>query len=252
MFCIMPDKETIMLDPGPTPLYLQLRSILEAKILSQEFKENERFPTEVELCEQFRVSRATVLRALEGLLRVGLIYSDRGRGTFVAQGARLINPVLKGSLQDLIIAGKGIKLKILSYKEIPVPQSLSDAFRPDESGKVFRLECVRSIPEGPQAYSLIYFPPDLGRTVSPDELTESTEIISFVEEKLRHKAYRASQIIDVGIADQLLSKQLDVALNTPLLMIQREYYTRKGFLMYVARNYFRTDRFRYQIELTKT
>jgi len=73
----------MMLDPGSTPLYVQLRSILEAKILSQEFKESERLPTDAELCEQFGVSRATVLRALEELLRVGLIYRDLGRGTFV-------------------------------------------------------------------------------------------------------------------------------------------------------------------------
>ncbi len=154
---MMNKKETIMLDPGPTPLYLQLRSILEAKILSQEFKENERFPTEAELCEQFRVSRATVLRALEGLLRVGLIYSDRGRGTFVAQGAGLMNPALKGSIHDLIMAGKGIRLKVLSYKEVPVPQSLSDTFRPGESGKVF-LPRVRPLrprrPSGLLAYLL--------------------------------------------------------------------------------------------------
>ena len=242
----------MILDPGPTPLYLQLRRILEDKILSQEFKESERLPTEAQLSGQFGVSRATVLRALEGLLRVGLIYSERGRGTFVARGARLMNPTLKGSIQDLITAGKGITLTVLSYKEIPVPQGLSETFQLREPGEVFQLECLRSVPEGPQAYSLIYFPPDLGRAVSPDELTETTEIISFVEEKLRHKAYRANQIIDVGIADQLLAKHLDVALHTPLLMIQREYYTRKGILMYVAKNYFRTDRFRYQIELTQT
>lgn len=75
----------MILDPGPTPLYLQLRRILEDKILSQEFKESERLPTEAQLSGQFGVSRATVLRALEGLLRVGLIYSERGRGTFVAR-----------------------------------------------------------------------------------------------------------------------------------------------------------------------
>jgi len=90
----------------------------------------------------------------------------------------------------------------------------------------------------------------LGRAVSPDELTETTELISFVEEKLRHKAYRANQIIDVGVADRSLAKHLDITPNTPLLVIQRDYYTRKGFLMYVAKNYFRSDRFRYEIELT--
>ncbi len=245
-------RKVMMLDPGSTPLYVQLRSILEAKILSQEFKESERLPTDAELCEQFGVSRATVLRALEELLRVGLIYRDRGRGTFVTQGARLMNPALKGSIQDLILAGKGIRLKVLSYKKIPVPEDLSDTLQVGKSEKVFRLECVRLIPEGPQAYSLVYFPPDLGRAVSPDELTETTELISFVEEKLRHKAYRANQIIDVGVADRSLAKHLDITPNTPLLVIQRDYYTRKGFLMYVAKNYFRSDRFRYEIELTRT
>jgi len=87
----------MILDPGPTLLYLQLRRILADKILSQEFKENDRLSTEAQLSEHFGVSRATVLRALEGLLRVGLIYSERGRGTFVARGARRMNPTLKGA-----------------------------------------------------------------------------------------------------------------------------------------------------------
>jgi GntR family transcriptional regulator len=252
MFSMTQDKKTILLDRGPTPLYFQLKNILEAKILSQEFKEHERLPTEAELCEQFGVSRATILRALEELLKVGLIYRDRGRGTFVTQGARLMDPVLKGSIQDLITVGKGSRLKVLSYKEILVPQGLSDTLQVGESEKVFRLECVRFTPEGPQAYSLMYFPPDLGRAVSLDELTETTEIISFVEEKLRHKAYRANQTIDVGVADRLLAKHLDIKPKTALLVIQRDYYTRKGSLMYVGKSYFRPDRFRYEIELTRT
>jgi GntR family transcriptional regulator len=242
----------MMLDPGPEPLYFQVKNIMEAKILSQEFKDNERLPTEAELCQQFDVSRITIQRALSDLIRTGLIYRDRGRGTFVARGARLMNPQLKGSIQDLIFAGKGIRLKVLSYKEVPVPQNLLNVFESEECETAFRLECVRFIPEGPQAYSLIYLPPDLGRMVSPDELTETTEIISFVEGKLRHQAHRAKQTIDVGAADSLIAKHLLVEPSTPLLVIQRYYYTRKGSLMYLAKNYFRTDRFRYEIELTRT
>ncbi len=245
-------EKPMMLDPGPTPLYFQVKNILEAKILAQEFKENERLPAEAELCREFNVSRATIQRAFLDLIRTGLIYRDRGRGTFVTQGARLMNPQLKGSIQDLIVAGKGIRLKLLSYEEVPVPENLSNVFESEKCKTVFRIECVRSVPEGPQAYSLIYFPPDLGRMVFPEELTETTEIISFVEGKLRHQANRAKQSIDVGIADSLIASHLMVERNTPLLVIQRTYYTRKGFLMYAAKNYFRTDRFRYEIELTRT
>src|SRR5208282_1046496 len=103
----------------PTPLYFQVKSILEAKILSQEFKENERLPSEAELCQQFNVSRVTIQRALADLLKAGLIYRDRGKGTFVTQGARLMNPGLKGSIRDLILAGKRNRIKVLSYTEVP-------------------------------------------------------------------------------------------------------------------------------------
>ena len=48
-----------------------------------------------------------------------------------------------------------------------------------------------------------------------------------------------------------MARHLSVRPQTPLLIIQREYYTREGALMFVARNYFRTDRFKYEIELTR-
>jgi GntR family transcriptional regulator len=245
-------KEVMMLDRGPTPLYFQIKSILEAKIQSQEFREGERLPSEADLCKQFDVSRVTIQRALADLLKAGLIYRDRGKGTFVTHGARMMNPALKGSIQDLILAGKRIRLKPLSYTEIPVPKDLRGIFGLEESKTVYLLECVRSVPEGPQAYSLIYFPPDLGSTLSLDDFTETTEIISFVEGRIRHKAHRATQNIDAAAAKPLIAAHLSIKKNTPLLVIQRNYYTRKGALMYVGRSYFRSDRFKYEIELSRT
>ncbi len=252
VFTMTDHNKITMLKQGPTPLYFQIKSILEAKILSQEFKENERLPSEAELSQQFNVSRITIQRALADLLKAGLIYRDRGKGTFVTQGARLMNPALKGSIQDLILAGKRNRIKVLSFSEAPVPQDLSKTFGLGDAEKVFLLECIRLIPEGPQAYSLIYFPPDLGRMISPDELTETIEFISFAEQKLRHEAHRANQTIDVGAADRVIAKHLLVKPKTPLLVIRRDYYTRKGVLMYAAKSYFRTDRFKYEIELTRT
>ena len=72
------------------------------------------------MCQQFDVSKATIQRALSDLIRVGLIYRDLGKGAFVTGGAGLMNPALNGSIQDLIKAEKGIRLKVLSYREILV------------------------------------------------------------------------------------------------------------------------------------
>lgn len=242
----------MMLDRGPTPLYSQLKSILESQILRQEWKENDRLPSEGELCRQFSVSRITVRQALSGLLKAGLIYRDRGRGTFITEGAGLKRPVLKGSIEDLIAAAKGTRIKVLSYKEIPLPPALAKIPNFERSETVFQLEMVRLIRKGPQGYSLIYFPPNLGRMISPEEFREETEVISFVEEKLGARAHRANQAIDVGVAGQPAAKNLSIKPKTPLLVIRRDYYTRKGSIMFVAITYFRPDRFKYEIELTRT
>ena len=117
---------------------------------------------------------------------------------------------------------------------------------------MFQLQLVRFTPKGPFGYSFIYFPYSLGKIISPDELNGTTEIITFVEEKLKTKAYRAKQAIDVGVADKVLAENLAVKPKTPLLIIERDYYTRKGSLMFVAITYFRPDLYKYEIELTRT
>jgi len=241
-----------MLNRGPTPLYYQLKDILKSKILSQDVKENERLPSETELCEQYNVSRVTVRQALAELMKAGLIYRDRGKGTFVTEGAGLKRPVLKGSIEDLIAAAKGTRVKILSYQEMSPPPTIVTIPQLSKQAKVFQVEMIRSSSKGPMGYSLLYFPPGLGRQVSVSELRETPEMIRFVEEKLKTKAHRANQCIDVGKADEVLARYLSVKPQTPLLIIQREYYTREGALMFVARNYVRTDRFKYEIELTRS
>ena len=242
----------MVLDRGPTPLYYQLKSILKSRILSNELKENQRLPTENELCIEYNVSRSTVRQALSELEKEGLIYRDRGRGTFITEGAELKRPELKGSIENLITAAKGTRIKVLSYKEILPPPDIAKILRLRKTEKVFRLELVRFIPKGPLGYSFIYFPFSLGKIISPNEFNGTTEIITFVEEKLKAKAHRAKQAIDVGVADKVLAENLSVKPKTPLLIVKRNYYTRKGSLMFVAISYFRPDLYKYRIELTRT
>lgn len=241
----------MLLDESPMPLYHQMRSILEGKIRSQELKEKDRLPSEAELCQQFKVSRTTVRQALSELLKAGLIYRERGKGTFITEGAGWKKPVLKGSIENLMSAGQGTRIEVLSYEEVSVPPEFSKALKMGRSEKVHGLELVRLMSVGPQGYSLIYFPTDLGRIISRDDIKEDTEIISFVEEKLGVKALGAHQSIDVAVAGEFIAKSLAVKPQTPLLVIRRQYYTGKGSLLFFAKSYFRPDRFKYEIELTR-
>jgi len=242
----------MVLDRGPTPLYYQLKNILKSRILSNELKGEGRLPTESELCMEYNVSRVTVRQALSELMKDGLIYRDRGKGTFVTEGVELKRPELRGSIDNLIAAAEGTRIKVLSYQEIFAPPDIAKILQVKKTEKVFRLDLVRFISKGPLGYSFIYFPFPLGKIISAEELDETTEIITFVEEKLKTKAYRAKQTFDVGAADKVLAESLSVRPKTPLLIIKRNYYTRKGSLMFVAISYFRPDLYKYEIDLTRT
>jgi GntR family transcriptional regulator len=106
----------MILNQGPTPLYYQIKSILKSRILSNEFKENQRFPSETKLCVQYNVSRSTVRQALSEMVREGLIYRDQGRGSFVTDGVGLRRLSLKGTIENLIAAGEGSRIKVAEYR----------------------------------------------------------------------------------------------------------------------------------------
>lgn len=46
---------------------------------------NGRFPSEAKVCRRFGVARQTAVRAIESLVREGLVVRRRGAGSFVAQ-----------------------------------------------------------------------------------------------------------------------------------------------------------------------
>ncbi len=67
-----------------TPLYQQLHDLLRGGIAAGEWRPGDMLPTETELLQQHQVSRVVVRQALDALVKEGLIYRQRGRGTFVA------------------------------------------------------------------------------------------------------------------------------------------------------------------------
>lgn len=63
--------------------YLAVRSDLLQRI--QHLEEETKLPSEKELCVHYGVSRITIRRAVDGLVRAGWLIRERGRGTFVSR-----------------------------------------------------------------------------------------------------------------------------------------------------------------------
>ena len=87
--------------------YSQLYDILLEKILANEWKANDKMPTERELSIRYNVSRVTVRDTLNRLAQAGYIYRIQGKGTFVS--VRKIE-------KNCILSGNVLKKKALCMK----------------------------------------------------------------------------------------------------------------------------------------
>lgn len=66
-----------------TPLYLQLCDLILSEIKNGKYKEGEKIPSELELCEQYNLSRTTIRAAIAALTNQDILVRRQGKGTFV-------------------------------------------------------------------------------------------------------------------------------------------------------------------------
>lgn len=74
---------------GDQPLYSRVRHELTDMVLRRALDDTSPLPPEPRLMEIFAVSRGTLRRAIDDLVREGLLSAEQGRGTFVKQEERL-------------------------------------------------------------------------------------------------------------------------------------------------------------------
>ncbi|GAC1301499.1 MAG: GntR family transcriptional regulator [Vulcanimicrobiaceae bacterium] len=66
-----------------TAYYYQIKEDLVRRIASAEFRVDDRIPSELELAQQYGVSRPTIRQAILALVQDGVVTRSRGKGTFV-------------------------------------------------------------------------------------------------------------------------------------------------------------------------
>ena len=67
---------------SPIPLYYQLREIIRDKIMNEDWGYGTEIPSELKLCDEFNLCRATVKQAMDGLVNEGLIVRQKRKRIF--------------------------------------------------------------------------------------------------------------------------------------------------------------------------
>jgi 5-formyltetrahydrofolate cyclo-ligase len=128
-----------------TMTYVRVARALRASVLAEPTESDGMLPAEPALMERFGVSRGTIRRATDELVREGLLRADRGRGTYILRHAQ-IRALMKDKLAAIAIPDSRWHLDVLK-------------FVPDFDGSALAHENVKALAEY-DAADLLFIAPD--------------------------------------------------------------------------------------------
>lgn len=234
------------------PLYYQLENILRSKIEAGEVLPSHKLPTEQELSREFKISRATVRQALAALVSEGLLYRKQGKGTFVTEKAAQTKSVkLTGFTEDLFTEGHRAEVKVLEIRPAPAPERVATALRVPPGEEVIRFKRLRSVDGAPFSYVINYMLPEIGQKISEGELQHHT-MLHLLEEKVGISLGTIRHSVESVKADVEIAGLLAISVFEPVLYMETAVYSAEGQAVEAVDSFFRSDRYRYTVELIRS
>lgn len=144
---------------GHNYIYMRVYQQLRDRIEQGSLAPGARLETEMELCEQFQVSRETIRRALSLLETDGLITRKVSLGTFVTASKTQYAPSLhhESFTEQMRRQGKHPSSQIRSIEILTeLPPQAAEALALEPGERVYRVKRVRLADGVPMAYEIAY------------------------------------------------------------------------------------------------
>ena len=230
------------------PIYVQIKDGIARLIQNGTLNSGDMIPSENDLSRLFDISPMTVRQAMGELVSDGLIYRERGKGTFVSK-RRLQHQsdTLVSFSEDMLSRGMQPSSRILTIELSPPPQAITDYvdIAPNTPfTRIKRLRLADGVPVGVHDSYLN----DIEITLN--ELKAASSLYSLLESK-QIFLDTGTETIEATSAKPKTAKLLRVNSGAPLLKAQRYVWDANGqFIEYVIALY-HADLYRYTSNLKR-
>lgn len=229
---------------SPTPLYLQLAELIRGQIREGEIRTGDALPSERELSDAIGISRVTVRKSLDVLLREGLLSRRHGSGTYIAPRIEQPAALLAGFSADMAVRGHAPgSILVEKATGLPTPdEAMALGLGPNQP--VHRLTRVRTANGEPLA---------IERAVVPAALLPSLDAVgaSLYAALEAHGArpVRGLQRLQASLATLQEAKLLSIPAGAAVLRIERRGFLPNGAPVELTRSAYRGDRYDFMVEV---
>lgn len=249
----MGEAETALFGDAPIvlpqggPLYLRLRRWIDVAIARGDLRPGDALPSERELAFRVNVSRVTVRKALQQLVREGVLVQRHGSGTFVAPRTRRVEQSLSqltSFAEDMARRGIDVRSDWLDrglYYASP-EETVVLGLSPGE--RVARLARLRWSDGKPLAIERA----SLGAEILPDPEAVGASLYAHLGQG-GNRPVRAIQRIRAASIAGADAGLLDLAEGAAVLHIERTSYLASGRVIEFTRSVYRGDTYDFVAEL---
>lgn len=230
------------------PLYLQLRRTIEDAVRDGVIGPGDALPSERDIAIKADVSRVTVRKAVQDLVKQGLLVQRRGSGTFVARRMERVEQSLSrltSFTEDMARRGmnaSSVWVERGIFSPSPEEMMVLGLSSNELVARVCRLRIADGTPLAIERASL-------SANVLPQPEQVGSSLYTALE-KTGHRPVRAVQRISAANLGEADARLLDVPAGAASLNIERISYLGTGKVVEFTRSIYRGDAYDFVAELT--
>ncbi len=222
----------------PAPAYSQIYEHFSRRIQQGGIGIGEQLPTETEIAERFRVSRATVQFAMSRLAWEGWIERFPGRGTFASakpvrsDDGQSACPDFNVNMHSLptfadetVRADDEVSYRLMTFGRKKAPCDISRMLNIEQDELVFVLERLRFIRGKAVEAESCFFPPNVFPKFETSALDRVPTEELLVEENLGFRIGRIETRIEPANTESSEAKLLNAEGDQPLLMLSQKHFS---------------------------
>jgi GntR family transcriptional regulator len=236
---------------SPVPLHHQLRQLLQDQIERGSLRPGQQLPHERQYAEHLGISLAPVRQALLDLVRLGLVFRVRGKGTFVRDDKVIEKISLLGSFTDSL-RSQGLEpaFTVTCAESVAAPPEVREAFegRPRRrESTLFRLDRVASVADGPLALLTAWLDPARFPGLAAQDFS-AVPLYATLERLYGVQMGRALSTIEVVQLRDEEAALLQLPPGASALQVQGTTFDQNDRATEVSRVLYRADRFTFSLE----
>lgn len=228
------------------PIYIKVKKKIQDKINEGIYKAGEKIPSERELAKEYGVSRMTARQAVEALSYEKTVYRERGKGTFVA-AKQFSQKNVKSFTQTLAEQGYEPSTVIIEFSIVRSLKEISRKMELPAETEYYKLKRLRLGNNIPIALETVYIPVQMCPMLEQPRYSLYDEL----ERKYGYIVERVSNDIDACISTRPMMELFQLQKPKALLKIKGVSYTTEGEALFYEESYYRSDLYRYQVDIYK-